>query len=123
MPTTTTTTKPVNEIINTGTFVLRAKYLGPTNSKGARIKVTRLDNAKESITVPFDYALEREERYNQAVALWTDKYGYLKAAGKGYRWLDSSWKFVCGYAGPDDGYLYTATCFIKKSYEKTGGDQ
>jgi hypothetical protein len=40
--------------------VLRIKYLGATNTRGSRVKITS-DRFKQSVTIPFDHALNNIE--------------------------------------------------------------
>lgn len=40
--------------------VLRIKYLGATNTRGSRVKIIS-DRFKQSITIPFDHALNNPE--------------------------------------------------------------
>ena len=48
------------------------KYLGPTNTKGARIKAYTLGGL--SVTIGFDYALSGEARHFEAVKALVKKY-------------------------------------------------
>lgn len=50
-----------------------AKYLGPTNHRGARIKATC---SVGSATIARDYALNVEEDYKSAVAALLDRLGW-----------------------------------------------
>jgi len=49
-------------------IAIHTKYVGPTNTKGARIKASCVrGREKLSVSVSFDYALGCEERHAQAV--------------------------------------------------------
>ena len=51
-------------------MAIRTKFLGPTNSRGARIKATAMDTLSDerpiSITVPYDYGASTEARHREA---------------------------------------------------------
>ena len=49
--------------MNTTTTAITTRYLGPTNSRGSRIKVTAGD---KSMTVPYDYALDAVPNHEAA---------------------------------------------------------
>ena len=63
-----TTYKKVKSFSNTRT--LNYKYLGPTNTKGARIKITDKWFNK-SVTIPFSY--QYSSSYETAIAYLLDK--------------------------------------------------
>lgn len=77
------------------TFVTQAietKYLGPTNTKGGRIKATAWAG---SVTVPYDHALDTAENHHAAqLALrrklgWQGKYAQGgNAKGTGYYFVN-----------------------------------
>lgn len=69
------------------------KYLGPTNFRGARIRVKAQAG---SITVPWDHALDVAENHEIAARAFAEKWGWLKY-GK-----------MHGGALPDD----TGYCFV-----------
>ncbi len=48
--------------------VLRVKYIGPTNHRESRVKITS-DRFKQSLTVPFDHALNNVEDMAAAALL------------------------------------------------------
>jgi len=53
-------------------MMIRTKYLGPTNTKGSRIKASVLDNGTFALssTVSWDYSVDTEENHvNAALAL------------------------------------------------------
>lgn len=84
---------PTTKTLNLYTATVRAKYrqaiitkyIGPTNNRGARIKAWCEAGA---ITIPFDYALNQEERHCNAVSALLEKLDW------GGDWLGS-------YAGKD----------------------
>ena len=51
-------------------MAIRTKFLGPTNSRGARIKATAMDTLSDerpiSITIPYDYGATTEARHREA---------------------------------------------------------
>jgi hypothetical protein len=53
---------------------VKTQFLGPTNSRGSRIKVTPLGSGK-GITVPYDHALSATQNHERAAstALGTTK--------------------------------------------------
>ena len=61
----------------TGRQVIETKYLGPTNFKGARIRVKA--DAGKAVTVPWDYALNPADNHAcaclrfQSVLGWDDE--------------------------------------------------
>ena len=42
-------------------WILKIRYLGATNTRGSRIKITDIEDSKNTITIPFDY------KYNSAL--------------------------------------------------------
>lgn len=64
---------------------ITVKYLSPTNTKGARIKAIC---AGGSLTVPFDYSLNTEERHKQVAIALMEKMnwqGYDLVGGVDYQ--------------------------------------
>lgn len=61
-----------------GRVAVRARYLGPTNYRGSRIKVTRMDAraGDKSLTVPWDHALNISENYAAAIRAYLDMMGW-----------------------------------------------
>lgn len=59
---------------------ITTKYMGPTNSKGSRIKAIarKADQwGKEmSITIPLDYSLSTEDAHTKAAKACAEKYGW-----------------------------------------------
>ena len=55
---------------------IETKYLGPTNTRGSRIKAYDCDG--NQITIPYDYALSHEEPHRKAAAAFIDKMGWPK---------------------------------------------
>lgn len=76
----------------TGRVAVRAKYLGPTNYRGSRIKVTRMDATPgdKSLTVGWDHALNIGENYAAAIR------AYLEMMG---------WEGTWAMGGGTDGYV------------------
>ena len=50
------------------------RYLGPTNTKGARIKATDCDD--NSLTIPYPYELSGEECHRKAAEALCEKMGW-----------------------------------------------
>lgn len=67
------------------------KYLGATDTRGARIKATAYDG---SVTIPYDYALSEEANYRQAAMALVAKYG----------WPADNW--ISGGAPDGFGYVF-----------------
>lgn len=69
------------------TLQIKTSYVSPTNTKGAKIKATF--NGK-SVSVPYNYALNSEERHEEAAIAFADKHGLnmklgaIGTHGKGY---------------------------------------
>ena len=77
----------------TQTYALQAittKYLGPTNTKGARVKASY---PYESLTVPWDYALSTFENHANAA----------KSLAVTLGWVSDSERYVIG--ATKDGYV------------------
>lgn len=71
-----------------------AKYLGPTNARGARIKATAQAG---SITVPWDHALGSEENYARAANALLKKLGWHETMRTSR---------LCGGQLPDGSYAF-----------------
>ena len=71
---------------------VRARYLGPTNYRGSRIKVTRMDARTEdkSLTVPWNHALGLAENYAAAIRAYLDM---------------MEWEGMWAMGGGTDGYV------------------
>jgi hypothetical protein len=66
------------------TYALQAittKYLGPTNSRGARIKAT---GSFGRVTVPYDHALSAFENHRAAANAFMTKFGWTGDAFRNY---------------------------------------
>ena len=63
-------------------ITIKTKYLGPTNTKGSRVKAF---NAYHSITRPWDHALEPYENHRNAALQLIGKIGYPRT------------RYVCGW--------------------------
>lgn len=84
-----------------GRAVIRARYYGPTNTRGSRIRVMRFDPAPagrdpNAVTVGWDYALGLTENYVSAVR------EYVTRAGWNGEWAVSTCDggAVAVYVGP-----------------------
>lgn len=65
-----------------GRAVLRARFYGPTNTLGARIRVARFDppsagRDRNAVTVGWDYALGLTDNYVSAVREYVTRAGWL----------------------------------------------
>lgn len=74
-------------------MLIKTKYLGPTNFKGARIKASCGTRSK---TIPFDYSVSASERHEQAARLLAAELG---------------WKAMVGDESPKGGYVFVRADF------------
>lgn len=65
----------VNE---SGRVAVRAKYLGPTNYRGSRVKVQRMDHraGDKSLTIGWDHALNSDGNYAAAIRAYLEMMGW-----------------------------------------------
>lgn len=63
----------MSTILNSGRQAITTKFLGPTNYRGARIKATCW---ADSVTVPYDHALNRDANHDPAAAALIAKLGW-----------------------------------------------
>ncbi len=76
------------------TFVTQAietKYLGPTNTKGGRIKATAWAG---SVTMPYDHALNAEDNHRAAALLLQTKFGWQGTFAQGGNAKGDGYVFV-----------------------------
>jgi len=64
-----------------GRVVIRARFYGPTNTRGSRIRVSRFDppaagRDPHAVTVGWDYALGIPENYVEAVREYVSRAGW-----------------------------------------------
>ena len=59
---------------------IETRYLGPTNTKGGRIKATAWAG---SVTVPYDHALSLEDNHRAAAMALVAKYGWTGTYAQG----------------------------------------
>lgn len=79
------------------TFHVRTRYLGPTNSRGARVKATTASGL--AVTVSWDHALNSTENHEAAFRAMLAKSGNAVAG------------VVYANGGFDDGFAFMApTC-------------
>lgn len=69
---------------------ITVRYLGPTNTRGARLKASDRDGS--SITVSYDYGLSRDERHDSAALALCEKMGWTGKLSRG--WLKSEAVYV-----------------------------
>lgn len=55
-------------------LTLTTKYLGATNTRGSRIKVTPAFG--QSLTIPYPYELSGQSCHGAAVREWLNKFGF-----------------------------------------------
>lgn len=61
------------KVINSHRQAIKTKYLGPTNSKGSRIKATAYSG---SITIPWDYSLNSDGNHDEAAKALCKKFDW-----------------------------------------------
>lgn len=70
---------------------IRTKYLGPTDSRGSRIRVWRADSTyrddPHAITVPWDYAVYVGENHAHAIAQYVTEAGWTTSEWGPGRWV------------------------------------
>ena len=83
-----TTVAAVTSVKHSHRIALVAKYLGPTNYRGSRIRVKRADHkaGDPTLTVEWDPALNSEDNYEAAVAAFVKSQLDLGRAWDG-RWV------------------------------------
>lgn len=59
-------------------MIIETKYLGATNTLGARIKATTVSDRPHRVTVPYDYSLNTEENHRKCARLLFEKLGWDK---------------------------------------------
>ena len=74
---------------------ISTKYLGPTDTKGSRIKA--FANDVRGITIPWNYELEEAENYRAAAEAFRDK---------------MNWKGDLVGGSVKDGYVFVFTLFV-----------
>jgi hypothetical protein len=74
--------------------MIRTKYLGPTNTRGARIKAWAGDR---SVTIPYPYELNVEDAHAEAAAKLHDKM---------YGQDDGRFEYAVARSTKDDGYCF-----------------
>lgn len=60
----------VVRVVESGRVTVSARFLGPSMTLGARIRVSRGDDGKLARTYSWDYSLGLSENYAEAVRLW-----------------------------------------------------
>jgi hypothetical protein len=70
---------------------ITTKYLGPTNTKGSRVKATA---AAGSVILGYDDAMNSQENHTQAALQLANKYGW-KGTWHGGGLNDGGYVFVC----------------------------
>ena len=74
---------------------ITTKYLGPTNSRGSRVKATCQAG---SVTVSWDHALSSEQNHTAAAEALASKLGWIGD--------DSDWRLVGGGLPSGGGNVY-----------------
>lgn len=75
------------------TQAIETKYLGPTNTKGARIKATAWAG---SVTVPYAHELSTEDAHKAAALTLIAKFGWTGAFAQGGNAKGDGYCFVNG---------------------------
>lgn len=73
------------------TQAIETRYLGPTNTKGGRIKATAWAG---SITVPYDHALDAQDNHKAAALTLIDKMGWQGTFAQGGNAKGNGYVFV-----------------------------
>jgi hypothetical protein len=81
------------------TQAIETKYIGPTNTKGARIKASAWAG---SVTIPYDYSGTEKAHWRAALAL-IEKYG----------WEKSGW--VMGGNAKTTGFCFVRNCELNST--------
>lgn len=82
-------------------MIIITKYLGPTDTKGSRI---RASFGRKSKTVPYDYAIDNRENHERAAS-----------ALASWEWLVGRWFHV---GSTDTGMMFSRT--VNDSFVVTG---
>ena len=91
------------------TVGIQTKYLGATNTKGARIKAFTLNECPstgrpDTVTLPYDYALSGSAVYEPAMRKLHEKINHNPKLNK---YQDKDCNHVAISSGTDTGYVYT----------------
>ena len=54
--------------------VLRIKFHGPSDTRGARLVVSDVDRGYRRVVVPYAYGLNEDERRAEAVEAWAERH-------------------------------------------------
>ena len=73
------------------TQALETRYLGPTNTKGGRIKATAWAG---SVTVPYDHALDTQDNHRAAANALIAKMGWIGTFAQGGNIKGDGYYFV-----------------------------
>jgi len=71
---------------------ITVRYLGPTNTRGARLKASDRDGS--SITVSYDHGLNRDELYDSAALALCAKMGWTGNLARGWLKRDAVYVFI-----------------------------
>lgn len=84
---------------------IETRYLGPTNTKGGRIKATAWAG---SVTVPYDHALNTDQNHHRAaMALAAKCAKHAEQYGGKSIWSECVW--TQGGNAKGNGYVFTVT--------------
>lgn len=87
---------------------ITTKYLGPTNSRGSRVKVSA---PAGSVTVSWDYGVGETEMHAKAVRALIEKLGWDGTWAAGGNADNSGYVFVwLGNVDPDSLNVFTVDC-------------
>lgn len=68
------------QIIDTGRCAITTKYLGPTNTRGGRIKASAKSGRSLSITIPYPHELSQSEAHAAAARALCERMSWTPAA-------------------------------------------
>jgi hypothetical protein len=74
--------------------MIRTRYLGPTDTKGARIKAW---SGSRSVTIPYPYQLSTEDAHAEAASWLHDKL---------HGQDDGRFEYAVARSAKDDGYVF-----------------
>lgn len=66
----------MSEINDSGRCAIVTKYLGPTNTRGGRIKAWAKSGGKLSVTIPYPHDLSLSQAHAAAAVALCDKLGW-----------------------------------------------
>jgi hypothetical protein len=55
-------------------IAIETKYMGPTNTRGSRIRAFRMDAPRESVSIPYPHELSGREVHHAALLAFLDRH-------------------------------------------------